>query len=137
MPELLQLDNAGILGEARRELRRACNPDYIAGREVRRLAMRPTKNSHIIAIGLGLAVVMFVAAVLWLAGCKTSTQVEADAATHAFIRAHWPCKIVAEMNVGHPYFDGTYVVTDGGWTQMECAGIEVNADYIEGNPWRP
>jgi hypothetical protein len=104
--------------------------------------MKPTKNSHIIAIGLGLAVVMFVAAVLFLAGCDVRTwsehhEYEPDGATHAFVRAHWPCKIVGEMNVGHPYFDGTDAVTDGGWTKMDCAGVEVNADYIEGKPWRP
>lgn len=32
--------------------------------------MKPTKNSHIIAIGSGLAVVMFLLAVLWCMGCS-------------------------------------------------------------------
>lgn len=36
--------------------------------------MKPTKNSHIIAIGSGLAVVLFLIAVLWCMGCKAEAQ---------------------------------------------------------------
>lgn len=36
--------------------------------------MKPTKNSHIIAIGSGLAVVLFLLAVLWVMGCSAAPQ---------------------------------------------------------------